>query len=702
MAKGKKANTKPLIFAADSEAQTAWDDTKLSEEIELKLKKRANEIRHQLRYSNSHQLKDELSQLEKTIAAKSGGLCNVMNTYLLGYCEIGGGKREEQWYQRRVEEYGVEKAQNLWTDRNVKYWYKPDPAVEPWEAMLADLVKQYRDKIEDGKNYFAAIYFHNLDYDAQNLLQHIVDQDFECKFTDVSLLHNGTLYSLSFVYAGCHFELRDSMKIYNQSLAKLGANVGWPKKTEAATYRWIDLANEGDVVAHETFYFKHDIAVLAAIMRKHMEKFPGKLRLTAAGYAEADLQAMVKQDDKINQTAHFNALFKAKYTDDQEKYLRKAYFGGFVYANYKVINKKLKRGLVGDVNSLYPSVMLNHDYPDWRSLRNLKEDEFKQLDLHDYNTFAVVTILVKKLRLKSDGVPCFPKKAAFGNSREIFSERDLANDRAILTNFDLYWIEQNYDIEFEYKKGVIARHCVKRPFTSFILKHKKEKEDAVRAGNKVDKMIAKIHLNSTYGKFAQRKITTRSVLTVASNGTVGFGEELDPAAKPKEHNILIAVFITAFARDVLLSMIETLKHEPKATFWYCDTDSCHFGYDGDLDIVKDDEKIFQELHIPFDKSIFGKWKPEQHMTQARYLGSKRYWEEDPALGEAIIKGAGIQTAGKAFLVKHGMDAFRYSKEKAIIVPFTVSKKVKNGVKIYASTKLIEPTPAQQKIIKNLR
>jgi hypothetical protein len=184
-----------------------------------------------------------------------------------------------------------------------------------------------------------------------------------------------------------------------------------------------------------------------------------------------------------------------------------------------------------------------------------------------------------------------------------------------------------------------------------------------------------------------------------SNGTIGFTEEPDLNANPTDHNILIAVFITAFARDVLLSMIEILKHEDKATFYYCDTDSVHFGYTGELDIIKDDERIFQELHIPFDPAEFGKWKPEQHMTKARYLGSKRYWEEDPTLGEAIIKGAGIQKAGKAYLANLGISAFAYRADKALIVPFTVSKKVRNGVKIYNSTKLIEPTPAQRKMIK---
>lgn len=699
MGKNKKTNQKPLIFAADSEAQTAWNDTELCNEIELKLKKRANEIKHELLYHPTVRLKIELHNLEKEIAAKSVDLCNTMNTYLLGYAEIKSSKRDQAWYQNRINKYGVEEAQNLWTEHNVKYWYKPEPKDEPWQAMLNDMVAKYRAKIDDGKRWYAVIYFHNLDYDAQNLLQHIVEQDFDKPFSEVSVLHNGSLYSLSFMYDGCHFELRDSMKIYNQSLAKLGGNVDWPKKTEDATYRWIDLETEQDVVQHELHYFKHDIAVLAAIMRNHMKKFPSKLRLTAAGYAEADLKATVKQDDERNNTKHYNALFEAKYSEEQEKYLRQAYFGGFVYANYKLVNKKLSRGLVGDVNSLYPSVMLNHNYPNWKTLKKLSEEEFKSINLHDYDTFAVITISIKKLRLKHDGVPCFPKKSAFGMSREIMNERDLASDVAILTNFDLYWIEQNYEIDYDYKGGVIARQHITRPFTTFILKHKEEKEAAVRAGNKVDKMIAKIHLNSTYGKFAQRKITTKTVLMRNSNGTIGFTEELDPNANPTAHNILIAVFITAFARDVLLSMIEILKHETKATFWYCDTDSVHFGYNGDLDLVKDDEQIFKELNIPFDKSIFGKWKPEQHMTQARYLGSKRYWEEDPALGEAIIKGAGIQKAGKAYLSKQGIEAFRYCKDKAMIVPFTVSKKVRNGVKIYNSTKLIEPTPAQRKMLK---
>lgn len=724
MMRKEKPNRKPLIVVADSEAQTAWNDSKLSDRIELEIKKRCNELKHEMLYDDMN-INDRLEyhHLQKVVAEKSLQLCNTMNTYLLGYAELHNNKTDLAWYDKREKAFGRDKAQDDWTNKWVKYWFCPDPRDEPWEHMLDDMVKNYREKIAVGKKYRLTIFFHNVDYDAQNLIQHIKDQDFNYSFGSVSLLHNASLYSLSFNYRGCCFELRDSMKIYNQSLAKLGKNVNWKKKTEDATYTWIDLNKQTEKVSHETYYFKHDISVLAAIMRAHVKKFPGKLRLTAASYAEADLKKMVLESDRQNHTNDYAVLFKPKFTDEQENYLRRGYFGGFVYANYKLLNQTLHNGLVGDVNSLYPSVMLNRDYPKWQTVRFLKAEEFWKLDLHDYHTYVVATIKVTKLKIKPDGIPCFPKKDAYGMSREIYDINDLSSDIATLTNFDLYWIGKNYEFKYQYIQGVRAYEWSVRPFKSFILKHKAEKEKASREHNEVDRMVAKIHLNSTYGKFAQRQITTKSVLVKNANGSIGFSEVDDPAAKPRQHNILIAVFVTAFARDVLFSMIEILKSEPDAEFWYADTDAVHFGYKGDLDIVKDDEKIFQELHIPFSKDVFGKWKPEQHMRVARYLGSKRYWEQDPTLeakylvdckkhkktpnrldqiaAGAIIKGAGIQKRGKKYLVKQGIEKFKYSKDKPIIVPFRVSKKVVNGVKIYDSTKLIEPTPAQR-LVMNLK
>ena len=245
---------------------------------------------------------------------------------------------------------------------------------------------------------------------------------------------------------------------------------------------------------------------------------------------------------------------------------------------------------------------------------------------------------------------------------------------------------------------------MERPFTTFVLKYKKEKEDAVRRGDMVSKLIAKMMLNSCYGKFAQRQIEEDEYLIKDINGLPA----IQRASKlhdedAKRHNILLGVYVTAFARDVLLNAIEKIQKSDLAEFWYCDTDSVHFGYLGDKDYIKDASEILQDIGIPFDTAQFGKWKDEQYMQEAKYLGSKRYWEIDPVRGSKgkdpnVIKGAGIQQIGKQYLEQQGIDAFNYDDGNTIWVPFKVSKKVYNGIKIFMDYKEIKPSHWQYKFL----
>ena len=705
----KKTNQKHLFFAADTEAQTVFNDEKLSDYINVTLKTRRGQLQHQLQYNPSSQVRNELIRVNNEIEAKSKELCNVMNTYLIGYAPISTKKV-------------TIKNQDEWVRNNVKYWYCPNPDENGWEKMLDDIINLCGEKIKQGSTHTAIIYFHNLDYDAQHFLQLALSQLTKQPIHIESALYNNSLYSVAFNYRNCKFELRDSMKLYNQSLAQLGKKVGWQKQTQNATYSWFDVSKRTTQLNDEIYYFRYDIAVLAAVMRDHFQHFKGKLRLTAASYAEAGLKAEIKNNDNHLGLNYYDRLFNVNFTQKQDNYLRHAYYGGFVHANYKLLNTKLHNGIVADVNSLYPSVMLNRDYPDWQSIRRLSKQEFETLDKHDYHNFAIVTIQVETLSLKSDGVPVIPKKSAFGNNQEIYSLKDLGNGCLTIPLIDLYWIEKNYNITYEYITGIIARSWMYRPFKSFVLKHKKAKEDAVARHDKAGKQVAKIYLNSTYGKFAQRVIKTKTEVFLNDDNTVGFRDVDDPNADGKQHNILIAVFITAFARDVLFSMIESLKHEHDVTFWYCDTDAVHFGYSGQLDIDTQAEEIFKYCGIPYSTNIFGKWKLENRMKYAIYLGSKRYWEQDPSLEDgfikrmkehhqsytqedvemagAVIKGAGIQTQGKKALIKRGFNEFHYSKKRAMIVPFTVSQKVFNGVKIFESVKLIEPTNSQLANLEN--
>ena len=70
--------------------------------------------------------------------------------------------------------------------------------------------------------------------------------------------------------------------------------------------------------------------------------------------------------------------------------------------------------------------MLNRNYPNIYSHRELSEQEFNSLDKSDLETFAIVKIQISKLSLKKNGVPCFPKKAGFGVPKDILLLKGLS------------------------------------------------------------------------------------------------------------------------------------------------------------------------------------------------------------------------------------------------------------------------------------
>ena len=715
----EQSNRSFLIFASDTEAQLEFDDSKQQKKYsEINRQKRELETKRDLQNMGIYDyglknVRNEIKKLSDELDRIKPFICENMNTYLIGYAPVYRSKyyrkrrdfslKRKHKYLKHGGEFATCQACHQLEKKQVRYFVEKDINNSPWFDMLDDMCEQYRSKIVDGGTHTALIYFHNLNYDIQSLLQVIVDN--RNLFDDIEIINNANAwYSFKFKYRNCCFELRDSFKLYSQKLANLASLVGWQKLTEQATYTWFDLNSKK--FDDELEYFIYDINILVHVLEMHFDKFPKqKIRITMPGYAEAELKNCIREDDRKNNSNNYYKIFNVKLSDKVENFIRSAYFGGFVYANNQLINKKLYKGITADVNSLYPSVMLNRDYPDIHKAEELTADEFKKLKLNDWHTFAIVQIEIRKLKLKNNGVPCFPKKTGFGVPKDINDLSDLLspfdNTATInLTTLDLWHIQQNYDIKYRFVRGMIWRDYIKRPFTSFVLKHKKEKEDAVREGNKVKKLIAKLMLNSSYGKFAQRNIEDTKILNIDNDGLPMLqtieGVHNEDA---KRRNILIGCYVTAFARDVLLTTIETIQKSKLATFWYCDTDSVHFGYNGDKDYIKDASEILNDIGIPFDVAEFGKWKDEQYMQYAKYLGSKRYWEYDPTKKDPnVIKGAGIQKIGKDFLVKQGIDAFTYSDGNTIWVPFKVSKKVYGGIKIFMDYKEIKPSHWQYKFI----
>lgn len=676
-----KPNSEPLWFAADTEAQTVWND---EHEVELTKQARIRAIY------------EDTPEARRAVGEARAKQCDRMTTYLLGYTPV----YKYVNLGDKVTKYSNKYTHKAWLGE-VKHWYT-NRDEDLWHYMLDDIIDNYGELIRQKSKYKAVIFFHNLSYDVQNFLSHIVEG--KINVGEVKPIWNVTYYSVSFTYKGHCFELRDSMKLYAQSLASLAKLVGWEKQTNLATYEWFDLQQDVDKLLNEIEYFRYDIAILGAVIRMYRKEFPypktGKL--TIAGHAEYELQKLIKKEDKILHEDREAMLFNPSFTDAQDNYIRSAYFGGFVYAEQKLLNTELSNGLVFDVNSLYPSVMKYRNYPDYRTLRPMTRHEFTNLDLSDLNTFGIVTIHITALNLKPNGVPCIPKKAGFGMPHEITSLRDVDDDGdgsafvLTISTIDLYHIVLNYNIKYIFLEGIIAETYYKTPLKSYVEKFEKMKEDATKSGDKVRRQTAKLLLNSVYGKFAQNLIVDEAQLD-EFNGVATMQKVPRPASeieKAPRHNILIAVFITAFARDTLLKCIENINSSPLAEFWYCDTDSVHFGYTGSYDRLSEPDKIAAQLNIPYDEAIFGSWKNEQQIARGKYLGSKRYWEQDDALGYDVLKVAGVQKLGKEFLIKQGMSNFQYDKNDHLIVPFLQKSIVKGGVKLYDSIKLIEPNTYQ--------
>lgn len=735
---------KTFYYVADTEAQTVRNDTQWQElYANEKLKKTRLTTKKTLiennvipcvnKESNVKKISHLTNEHSKVLASIRNMLCEDMTTYLLGYAPVYTTKARRnssrqykqliKYHERHKNQYNDFESCEMCHRREasqVRYFEDLTDKGDIWLNMLEEISKKHK-SAKGTKGDKIVIFFHNLDYDIQSFLETVRTHSCIKILENKSIYHDSKIYKCAFMYKGFNFEFCDSLKLYNQPLADLASLVGWEKQTEDATYTWFKLDPWSETYMKERRYFQYDIAILKHVMEMHFFHHPNqKFRYTASSYAEAELKACVKNDLKKKygvkkmQEIYAN-IFRPKtdfFTPDFQDFVRSAYYGGFVYADKDHINKIVRRGIAADVNSLYPSVMLNRNYPDYTSAEEIRRDDKSTVlkTLNEENQFAIFKIRITKLELKEKGVPCFPKNAGYGLGRDIFNLDDLIKNKAVasyaivnLTNIDLKHVLKNYNIKWSLVFGVKFNRYFERPFKSFVLKHKKEKEDAVREGNMAKKLIAKLTLNSAYGKFAQREIN-QTIKFV--DDYVPYFEEVEKETEtPKsfKHNILIGCFITAFARDVLLTAIEKIKQSSIAEFWYCDTDSIHFGYKGDKDYIKCANEIIDDIGLGYDPAEFGKWKAEQYIEWGKYLGNKRYWEYDPVLKAKekdpnVIKGAGIQKVGKEFIERKGLNYFTYDNFNTIVVPFKVSKKVHGGVKIFMDYKEIKPNMWQYEFI----
>jgi hypothetical protein len=449
----------------------------------------------------------------------------------------------------------------------------------------------------------STIYFHNLRFDGafiidwllKNGFEHVTEKNLSEDNQFKSLISDmGKFYSITVRFAGgfsCEF--RDSLKKLPMGVKRIAKSFDLPMTKGELDY--LTYREPGHILTpEEEDYLKRDVSIIAQAMKTVIDN--GMTKLTVASDA-------LNEYKKLNGSKYFEQIFPVLH-DDIDTDIRRAYRGGFTYADPRYSGRVVRSGLVLDVNSLYPSVMkfkpIPYDMPRPFKGRPILTEQYP---------LAIFSVTFTA-KLKKDHIPCIQIK---GTNLFLGTEylREITEPTTLMvTNVDWDLYCDFYDINVLAYEGGWMFKSATGLFDSYIDKWSEIK--AKETGGKRE--IAKLHLNSLYGKFASNPNVT-SKIPILEDGKVRLVRG-EAETRPPVYTAA-GVFITAYARDITIRAAQ----ENYECFAYADTDSLHLL----TDVVP--ETI--EVH----PTKLGAWKLEYHFINAFYIRPKAYLEKKSAVNE---------------------------------------------------------------------
>lgn len=247
------------------------------------------------------------------------------------------------------------------------------------------------------------------------------------------------------------------------------------------------------------------------------------------------------------------------------------------------------------------------------------EGEYKEDKLYNLYVQTISTIF----KLKPGKIPSIQIKnnLSFEPTEYLESSNgDLVT--LTLTNIDLELFKENYDIIYIKYHGGFKFRSVKGLFTEYIDYWTEQKINSKKEGNTALYQIAKLMLNSLYGKFGLNPRVCGKYPVLTEDG---IRYELYPEEIRDSIYVPVATFITSYARAYIIRSSEaireySLKKYGKDCYVYSDTDSIHCLLD-----ETDVEELSKVMDI--DDFRLGAWKLESKFTRGKYVRQKCYIEE---------------------------------------------------------------------------
>lgn len=411
--------------------------------------------------------------------------------------------------------------------------------------------------------------------------------------TDMGQVYAVTIYNKKTKRGWNKVTIQDSLKIINSTVELMAKGFNLEQKKGSIDYNK-ERPIGYDMNENELDYLKNDVEIVAQCLA-HMFEL-GYTKMTMSANALGEYKSLIGKRE-------FERYFPVL-NSSVDSYLRKSYKGGITYCNPVFQSKDIKKGVVLDVVSLYPSrmklEMLPYGVPLFY-LGKYKNDKIYHL---------YIQRLVCLFEVKGEHMPMLQIK----NYDDIPSTEYLTDDKGeprelTLTNVELDLFFDQYNVEvIEWLDGYKFKGKIGL-FDDYIDKWFKEKDNAKATGNKAMYAISKYFLNTLYGKFGTNPIKKSKVPYMGDDGIVHY----EDGKESIEDSVYVAMasFITAYGRNLLVREGQKVYDR----LIYTDTDSLHLTGWG----------LPKELEVNGKK--IGAWDDELYFNRGRFLCAKRYIEQ---------------------------------------------------------------------------
>ena len=464
------------------------------------------------------------------------------------------------------------------------------------------------------------IWFHNLKFDGIYLINYLFsagfewiadrkdkgDRTFTTLITDMGQFYSIVVY---FKVKGHHtnkVEFYDSLKIFpNFSVERIAKGFNLPIRKLSIDYD--EYREPGHkLTEQEIDYIRNDVEIVARALKEMFAR--GLTKMTIASDAMQNFKAGFKGFRK-------KLPLLEQHVDAD---IRKSYRGGFTYVNDVWKEKKVGKGVVLDVNSLYPSCMsspyvLPYGQP---KLFHGKYEYDKIFPLY-------VQSITCSFEIKEGKIPSVQIRNNLSFvPNEYVKTTNGAEITLFLTKPDFELFQEQYHIYNPTYNGGWKFKAATGLFDDYINYWTEQKIKAGKEGNAPLRQISKLLLNSLYGRTALSG-TARQKAPYLQDGIIKF--RLLPPETRETVYIPVAAFITAYGRERTIRTSQTikdytLKKYGEDRYYYSDTDSIHASLtDEDLEELKDIIKI--------DDYKLGYWAKEAEFDRAIYIRQKCYIEE---------------------------------------------------------------------------